>query len=189
MDEIIAFFNGLLKMNDAEIQALRQICTFQNVRRGQLYLCEGDVCRQATFVIKGIFKKYKVDENGKTINLAFVGENEFFFDIESYTSDAPSKYFYESMENAQILKITKDEALLLMEKFPTFTKRFYQMLCNMYVDLEKKHLNNISKNALERYKQFLEQYQNFSERIPDKEIASSLGITPVFLSKLRNKLN
>ena len=52
---------------------------------------------------------------------------------------------------------------------------------------QNRIVQNLSFTAKERYDYFIKEYPNLSQRIPQKHIASYLGITPEFLSLLRKK--
>jgi CRP-like cAMP-binding protein len=72
---------------------------------------------------------------------------------------------------------------------PKFNRTFRVIIENRFVELENRVLQTISSTAEERYLTFLKQYPQLSNRLPNTQIASYLGITPEFLSKIRNKIS
>jgi CRP-like cAMP-binding protein len=148
-------------------------------------LQEAQVCHHHGFVVEGCFRTYGVDQAGKEHNLQFAAENDWIADIASFYSDKPSRLFIEAMEPSRILLIEKNDLLKLYELYPKFVRYFKVIFENKFVEMQNRVLQNISSTAEERYRSFLEQYPKLSNRIPGVHIASYLGVTPEFLSKVR----
>jgi len=86
-----------------------------------------------------------------------------------------------------VLQISHENLLSLYIKAPKFDRIFRVLIENSFVSLQKRLLQNISSTAEERYLTFLDNYAHLSNRLPQTQIASFLGISPEFLSRLRNK--
>jgi CRP-like cAMP-binding protein len=131
---------------------------------------------------------YLVDDNGKEHNLQFAIENWWIGDIGSFHTDTPTKLNIEALENSIIFQITKDDQLKLFADYPKFNRIFRVLAENAMVGLQRRVLQNIGSTAEERYLDFLERHPQLFNRISNVQIASYLGITPEFLSKIRNKI-
>ena len=79
----------------------------------------------------------------------------------------------------------RDDLYYLYDKHTVFNRNFRIMVENKYIELQNRVLQNISSTGQERYEAFLEQYPVLSNRLSNTQIASYLGITPEFLSKIR----
>lgn len=158
----------------------------RNIKRRQMILQEGFVCRHYTFVVKGCFKMYAVDERGIEHNIQFAAENDWIADIGSFHSMKPSMLFIEAVEPSEIIQIEQQDLYFLYINIPKLDRIFKVIVENKYVELQNRILQNISSTADQRYLNFLEQYPNLASRLPNVQIASYLGITPEFLSKIRN---
>ena len=66
---LTAHFNAILPLSDDEIRALKANVVLRNIQRRQFILQQGDICKHYTFVVKGCFKMYKVDDSGHQNNL------------------------------------------------------------------------------------------------------------------------
>jgi CRP-like cAMP-binding protein len=86
-----------------------------------------------------------------------------------------------------VLQINHENLLSLYIQAPKFDRIFRVLIENSFVSLQKRLLQTISSSAEERYLSFIESYSHLTNRIPQTQIASFLGITPEFLSRLRNK--
>lgn len=161
----------------------------RNIKRRQFILQENDICKHYTFVVDGCFKKFHVDNKGIEHNLQFIAENDWIMEIDSFYSEKPSRFYIEAIEPSIILQISKPDLLHLFLHNPKFNRTFRVIIENRFVELENRVLQTISSTAEERYLTFLKQYPQLSNRLPNTQIASYLGITPEFLSKIRNKIS
>lgn len=152
-----------------------------------MILQEGFVCKHYTFVEKGCFKMYSIDEKGNEHNISFAAENDWIADLGSFYSEKPSKLFIEAIEPSLILQIEKEDLLYLFVNVPKFDRNFRVVIEEKFIELQNRLLQNFSSNARQRYLDFQEQYPKLALRLPNTQIASYLGITPEFLSKIKNE--
>jgi len=185
---IIEHFSNYLPLSDSEILELESKLIEKKVKRRQFILQEGDVCKHYTFVVNGCFKMYKVDNKGLEHNLQFSIENGWIADIGSFYSNKPSELYIEALEQSTILQIAKPDLLYLYSQYPKFDRNFRVLIENAFISLQKRVLQNISSTAEERYLDFLKNYPNLFNRISNVQIASYIGVTPEFLSKIRKSI-
>ena len=131
---------------------------------------------------------YGVDQKGGEHNIQFAAENDWITDLSSFYAEKPSQLYIEAIEPAVILQIKKPDLLYLYIHYHKFDRNFRIIIERKYIELQNRVLQNISSTAEERYKEFLEQYPHLSNRLPNTQIASYLGITPEFLSKIRKDM-
>lgn len=162
--------------------------TERKVKRRQFILQEGDVCKHYTFVAKGCFRKFQADDKGGEHNLQFIAEDDWIMEIDSFYNDKPSRIYIEAMEPSVILQINKPSLFHLFTTNYKFDRNFRVIVENRLVEHETRILQAISSTAEERYLYFLHKYPQLSQRLPNTQIASYLGITPEFLSKIRKQL-
>jgi len=187
LNNIVKHFDNYLPLDDKEIEALTSRLTERKIKRKQYILQEGDICKHFTYVTEGCFKMYGVDNSGTEHNLVFAVENDWIADIDSLHKERPSKLFIEAIEPSVIHQISKGDLWDLYTLFPKFDRNFRVIIEDKYIELQNRLLQTFSSSAHERYESFLKQYPNLSNRLPNTQIASYLGITPEFLSKLRNE--
>jgi CRP/FNR family transcriptional regulator, anaerobic regulatory protein len=184
---ILTHFDRYVSLDDNEKQALTSRLTERRVKRNQYILQEGDTCKHFTYVVEGCFKMYGVDKSGKEYNLVFAAEDDWVADMASLHKERPSKLFIEAVEASTILQISKGDLWYLYTNYPKFNRNFRVIIEDKYVELQERLLQTFSSTAHERYEQFLGQYPTLANRLPNTQIASYLGITPEFLSKIRNE--
>lgn len=187
MENIVKHFDKYLRLDDTEKEALISRLTERTIKRKQYILQAGDICKYFTYVVEGCFKTYGVDSAGTEHNLVFTAEDDWIADINSLHKEQPSKLYIEAVEPSVILQISKGDLWYLYTHYPKFDRNFRVIIEDKFIELQNRLLQTFSSTAYERYESFLEQYPKLANRLPNTQIASFLGITPEFLSKIRNE--
>jgi CRP-like cAMP-binding protein len=189
IDPLIAFFDSYVPMTGEEKNDLTLRVKERSMKRKEVFLQDGQVCHYHGFVISGCLRTYAIDPAGKEHNLQFAAENDWVVDLSSFYSGKPSKLFIETLEPSHLLLIDKSDMIDLYKIQVKFIRYFKVIFENKFVEMQNRVLQNISSTAEERYLAFLERYAHLSNRIPSIHIASYLGVTPEFLSKVRKDLS
>ncbi|HEX7754579.1 MAG TPA: Crp/Fnr family transcriptional regulator [Niabella sp.] len=188
VEPLINYFNALIPLNAGEANLVTSLFKPRLYRKRQYVLQEGNICNEFSFVVKGCLRMYKIDDKGNTHIIQFAAENWWMVDIGSFHGRKPSALNIDALEDTMLLQINYDNLILLYTQVPKFDRIFRVLIENSYVTLQNRLLQNISSTAEERYLSFMQVYAHLSNRLPQTQIASFLGITPEFLSRLRNKL-
>ncbi|MBK1896555.1 Crp/Fnr family transcriptional regulator [Chryseobacterium paridis] len=188
VEPLIDYFNRIIPLNADERQLVTELFKPRLYRRKQYILQEGDLCNQFNFVVRGCIRLYKIDEKGNTHIIQFAPENWWMNDIRSFHKRLPSELNIDALEDTMILQISHENLITLYKNAPKFDRIFRVLLENSFVTLQNRLLQNISSTAEERYLSFMQTYSQLANRLPQTQIASFLGITPEFLSRLRNRL-
>jgi len=160
----------------------------KTLKRKEYLLREGDVCKTENFITKGCLRTYTIDENGFEHILMFAIEDWWIGDPLGFWTQTPSAHFIDALENSELLQISKPNLDKLLETVPQF-ERFYRIVFQNALIAERQRINqNLSFTAEQRYLNFIEKYPKLEQRISQKHIATFLGITPEFLSMIRNKI-
>ena len=189
IENLISYFKQYFPLNSAERDELAMRFTERKIKQRGFIQQDGDVCRHFTFVVSGCFKMYAVDKNGKEHNIQFAAENDWITDLSSFYSEKPGRLYIEAIEPSVILQIKHPDLLQLYTNHHKFDRNFRIIIEQKFIELQNRVLQNISSTAEERYHSFRQQYPNLSNRLPNTQIASYLGITPEFLSKIRKDLS
>jgi CRP-like cAMP-binding protein len=168
---------------------LNERFSIDHVKRKQKILSEGTICKHYTFIMEGCFRLYGVDDKGYEHNIQFAAENDWIADIGSFHTRKPSRLNIQAIEDSMIAQIEQQDLYFLYLNIPKLDRIFKVIIENKYVELQNRVLQNFSSTAELRYLNFLEQYPTLSHRLPNTQIASYLGITPEFLSKIRKDLS
>lgn len=186
--KLIEHIRQQIQLEQAEIEIINQYFTFKALKKKEFILQANQVCKTESFIVKGCLRTYSIDENGFERTLIFSIENWWTGDLLSFLTQRPSSYNIMALEDSEILQIKKSDLEKLYLEVPKMERYFRLLIQNAYVNqLERIH-QNFSQTAEQRYLLFLQKYPQLAQRISQKHIASYLGITPVFLSMLRNKI-
>ncbi|ASK29091.1 hypothetical protein CEY12_02765 [Chryseobacterium sp. T16E-39] len=164
---------------------LFKLCRFQ---KNDLVLKEGSYCLFEGFVLNGCFKVYYLNEKGWEQTLYFAVEGWWITDIDSLVNNVPSILNIEALEDSEVLMISKEDKEHLYKTILWVEKLFRMMNQRSSIALQRRILSLTGKTADKRYLEFLEKYPGLEQRLTQQQVASYLGITHEFLSKIRKKM-
>ena len=186
VDIIVNYFNSFILLSQEEKNLVSTKFHSRLYRKRQYILQEGDICGVFNYVVSGCLRMYKVSESGSTHIIQFATENSWISDMGSFYSHESSAMNIEAIEDSVVLQIKYEDMVSLYMIAPKFDRIFRVLVENSLVRMQERMMQFISTDAKERYETFLKQYPDLANRIPNTYIASFLGITPEFLSKIRN---
>lgn len=158
------------------------------VKRKQLYLHRGEICKHATFVISGCLRGYTIDDNGFEHILNFAPADWWIADMYSLISQKPAYLNIDALEDSLVLQLSKTSQEDLYAEIPQFERYFRIITEKSLVGYHQRTLESLSLPALDRYLNFCKRYPSLINKVPQKYIASYIGVTPEFLSKMRSDL-
>lgn len=147
----------------------------------------GEKANKSYIVKKGLLRSYTIDEKGKEHIFMFAPEGWVISDIESYANDEKAVLHIDALEDTEAIAFNKDSIDTSKLPMDTVLKEFFRLLKRVSV-LQRRVIMLMSAPAKSRYEHFLETYPQIINRVPQRMIASYLGITPEALSKLRGDI-
>lgn len=188
-DLILKNVSKHISLDQTEKAFFTSLLQYHTVKKKSLLIREGDIVRYEYFVIKGCFKYYSINEKADEHIIMFAPEDWWVSDLYSFLSGQPSQCYLEAIEDSEVLMIGKDDLQLLYDTIPKFERFFRILFQNALVAQFQRVDQTLSMTADERYQQFLQKYPQLEQRLPQKQIAAFLGITPEFLSMIRRKIS
>ncbi|GAB2825682.1 Crp/Fnr family transcriptional regulator [Ferruginibacter profundus] len=179
----------LIDLSEEEIAIFNSLLEFKKVPKKTMLLHEGDICNFEAFINKGCIRNYYIDENGFEVILQFAIEDWWVSDIASFHNHTPSNMFIETLEDCELLVLSPQTKEQLLKAVPKLERMFRLMVQKNLSVLQKRFLNTITTSAQEKYLDFIERYPTIPQRVAQHYIASYLGISAEFLSKVRTKLS
>jgi CRP-like cAMP-binding protein len=186
-DLILKNISRFISLTTEEEKYFTFLLKVKKLKKKQYLLQEGDIARHEYFVTKGCLRTYTIDEKGQEHIIQFAIENWWTGDMYSFLTQNPAKYTIDALEDSELLCLEKSALEELYIKVPKFEKFFRHLLQNAFVSLQERVLGNLSQPADERYCTFITKYSDMEKRLPLKQIASYLGITPESLSRIRSQ--
>lgn len=153
-----------------------------------LLLKAGEVCTHSFFVTKGILRSYNMDENGVEHVVSFACPGWWIADMYSFLSQRPGQLYIEVNEETEVLVIAKEDQDKMYQEIPKMERFFRILIENSLVANQQRLIDNMSFTAEARYDKFSKKYSELLHSIPQKQIASYLGVTPEFFSKMKARM-
>ena len=152
-------------------------------------LREGEVSRRSFFIGKGCLRVW-FNNNGKDITCQFMFENQIVSSADSFKRNVPSSFTIEAIEPSVIHVLHKEDYEAMMEDLSrdnAFLKEMVEIIFDRQIHYMREFMSFIRDTPEERYLNLVRDKPHILQRVPQHYIASYLGITPVHLSRIRNK--
>lgn len=175
-------------MTSEEINTLSNYVTERKYLKGQYILQQGDVCKHSSFILQGCTKMFYVDDTGQEHIIMLGVEDWWVSDIGSFIEQKPAQFNIQCLENTVLAQFHVDTIDEVFQKIPALERFFRKLLERGLAASQKRIIRNFSMTAKERYLYFKNTYPNIEQRIPQYLLASYLGITKEFLSKIKSQL-
>jgi len=171
------------KTNWAKVQGL---FIEREIPSKTVLLHEGEISTHFFFVKKGCLRIW-FNKDGKDITFQFFFERQGVSSIDSLLSNTPSMFTIESIEPSDLITLSKDHFEQLLQYYPDLKNGFQEILFQRFRNYATLFLSMIKDTPRERYEDLTRNHPEIIQRVPQHYIASYLGITPISLSRIRNR--
>jgi CRP/FNR family transcriptional regulator len=185
--QILAHIKRYVQLTAHEEQLLCDSLELIKLKKKE-YLLEPDKhCKGNYFVLTGCLRLYIVNNKLNEQILQFGLENWWIADQDSLLNKKPSACYIQAIEASELLLLTEHNKQLLFEKIPALESYFLTMMQKSFVASQRRIGYIFNMNDEERYRHFAKLFPDFLQRVPQYMLASYLGFTPQFMSRLRAK--
>ncbi|MGM9476328.1 Crp/Fnr family transcriptional regulator [Pedobacter sp. GSP4] len=179
--------NRFIDLSIDEQEILAPMLKSFTVKKKTFLLTEGQTCRANYFVAKGCLRLYFIDIKGAEQTTQFAIENWWITDLTSFLFQKPSEFYVQAAELTDVIAIEHHHYDELFNKLPKLERYFRLILQKNHQASQMRIRYLYSQTAEERYRHFNNLFPDFVQRVPQYMLASYLGFTPEFLSKIRAK--
>jgi len=186
-NKIVEYISRYVSLTDEEAEQFSAAFREVKIRKRQFIVQPNFTAKHRHFVLKGAFRAYVVGDEGQDHTIAFAIEDWWITDYNSYILQKPATMFVVALEDSTILEITyekEQELKLANHKFETFFRIRAERTAAF---MQQRIISNLTQTAEERFENFVEKYPLTVQRVPQYALASYLGMTTEFLSRIRNK--
>lgn len=176
-------------LTDEEFTLCTQFFITKKIKKRQFLLQEGEVCRYTAFVNSGCLRAYTLDLKGNEHIIQFAIGGWWISDLNSFITNSASIYNIEALQNSEVLLLEKSAREKLFEAVPKMERLFRLLIEANDIAIHQRVRYSLSATAEERYLTFIMTYPTLFNQVPQKQIASYLGITPESLSRIRKNLS
>lgn len=186
-EQLKSYVEKFVSLSDDEFDLFAKQFKEKIIKKKQFIVQPDFPTKHRYFVLNGTLRSYFVDKKGEEHTMQFAIENWWMSDFNAYLYQQPATLFIAALEDTTVLEIEFENEQLLKsqnEKFNTF----FRIMAEKGLAFEHRRLLlNRTLTAEERYDKFAEDMPYFAFRVPQYMLASYLGMTTVFLSKIRNR--
>ena len=190
MNNLIQFKSWLKNVSfltETDCNLFEPFLQTRQIKNKDIILREGQVCKELGFINNGAFRMYYLSD-GKEINTHFSFENEFVVNYDSFLQEAPSRYFIQALEDAEIVTFNLPTLQSAYNQSQNW-ERFGRIMAEYSYKLTTKRVEGFMfMDAEQRYLQMMKETPHFLERVPLYHLASYLGVERESLSRLRKKI-
>ena len=177
-----------IQLSADEQQHFMSLLQPKSFKRKQFVLQQGEICKYSTFVIKGCLRGFTIDQNGDEHVINFAPVGWWIADMYSLLTQKPGVLNIEAMEDTEVLLLSKTNQEKLYHEMPQFERFFRIITENSLVSYQQRLIDNLSLTAEERYNNFCKRYPTLIYSLPKKQIASYIGVTPEFFSRMQHRM-
>ena len=186
-NKIAAYIDKFVKLTEEEKELFSSCFKEVKIKKRQFIVQPNFIAKHRQYVLKGAFRAYVVADEGQEHTITFAIDDWWITDYNSYIFQQPATMFVVALEDSIILQLDyeKEQELKLQNhKFETF---FRIMAERGLAAQQRRIISNLTQTAEERYETFSNKYPQIVQRVPQYALASYLGMTAEFLSRIRNK--
>lgn len=181
------FLERTARIPASEWGKLREIIRYRHLERGDYFVVASDVAKDIGFVLSGLLRKFYQTEEGREYIKDFSPELRLVTAYSSLLQNKPSRLNIQAIESTKLLVIPYIQFIKLYEEHSCWQELGRKIAETLFIEREEREWELLLFTAQKRYELFLKKFPGLLKRVPQYDIASYLGISPVSLSRLVGK--
>ncbi len=186
-EKLLQYAEAFVRFTDVEKNHFISCFNEMTIRKKQFIVQPNFTARYRSFIVKGTFRAYVITNDGKECSIQFAVDNWWITDFNSYIYQNPATMFVVALEDSKVLNLDFEKEQELKKANHKFETLFRIMAEKGLAFEHRRIINNLTQTAEERYENFLLNFPLIAHRVPQYALASYLGMTTEFLSRIRNK--
>ncbi|UII19868.1 Crp/Fnr family transcriptional regulator [Fulvivirga ligni] len=185
--DLYSHITQFVELNSNDFEQISSYYECKTIKKKKHLLKANDLCKEIYFVTKGCLHLYFIDDSGTEKTVQFAMENWWLSDFQAFNRQSKTNFFIQAVETTDLLHISFDNYQKLLTDWPIM-ERYYRQIHEIAhgASLTRmRYIFNYSKEEV--FYRFREQFPEFVQRVPQYLVASFLGLTPEYLSKIRGK--
>jgi CRP/FNR family transcriptional regulator len=187
MQQLREHIQEITPVSDEEFEHIKTFFVSKKVKKHQYLVQEGDQVDFEYLILKGTFRMFYLDNDGKEHILQFAGQGWWMSDYQAYFNQKPARLHITCMEEGEVLCMRLGGREKLSSDLHKMEHFFRVKLTRGYVALQRRVMSLLASTPQERYEEFCQLYPQMTQKIPKKYIAEYLGVSRETLSRLYSK--
>lgn len=184
---LLSYANRYVQLTEEEGALFVSKFREAKIKKRQFIVQPDFTARYRTYVVEGAFRAYVVTDDGQDHTISFAVEDWWITDYNSFIMQQPASMFVVALEDSIVLQLDYEKEQELKKANHKFETIFRIMAERGSAFHQRRIITNLTHTAEERYRSFMEKYPQIAQRVPQYALASYLGMTTEFLSRIRNK--
>ena len=184
--ELKTFIKTYIKLPDEELEQIAGKFRRRTVKKNEYLLRQGEICSDLVFVKEGCLRLYYLAD-GIEVSVWFSFKHSSAIELYSFISERPSEYYLHAIEAGEILYLSKPALNLIYETYPKMQEMMRKFWEDVVINLVDRFTALQRDSAEKRYRDLLKK-RAYLQKIPQKYLASFIGVTPTSLSRIRKKV-
>lgn len=185
IEKLLQHIAKFVDLTEEEREIVKELVKEREIPRKKFLHQAGEISTHSAFVVEGCLRSYTVDRNGFEHILQFAPENWWIADMSSVIKNQPSELNIDALLDTKVLILSRTCQVSIFDRIPKLERYFRILTENAVAASNQRTIDYLSLPAKNRYEKFCSLYPSIIHSIPQKAVASYIGITPEFLSKLR----
>jgi CRP-like cAMP-binding protein len=186
-EKLINSIKSLIDLTLEEEEHINRLFKLKEIKKGDFFLADGQVCRHAGFIAKGLIRYY-INHDGEEKTYDFGQENNFVCNYESFLPQTPSTKIIQALEDCEILQISYTDLQLFYQSVKG-GERFGRLVIEQVFMQLLQALSSLYTDTPEnRYKKLFKEHPDLLQRVSQYHIASYVGVKPQSLSRIRKRI-
>lgn len=186
-ERLFEHLNKVVRVTGEEFREMLPCFNRRHLNKKEMVTDGGKRCDYNHFVLAGCLHMFFIDNNGVERTIQFAIEDWWISDYLAFHKRKESDYYIQAVEDSQILSLSYENQEKLMALFPQLERYFRILYQIAYGASQQRRVFLYELSKEENYFHFTEYYPQFAQRVPQYLIASFLGLTPEYVSKIRSK--
>ena len=156
--------------------------------KGDLLVLQGHGAMEQFFILDGILKRVVSDPKGKEMILRFAAENDMDTSYAAWRLGKPMPYSIVAVTKVRVAKLSMQHWVEFLERHAAVKAHFEYEVMSLMSEVMAHTITLHLLDAPGRLLRFKRKHPELLDRIPKKELASYLNLTPETLSRLKRKV-
>lgn len=184
MNTLFDYLQSIHPFSDELLQYLTAHIKSKSMRRKEYLLKSGQVSKHLCFITNGILRCYYL-KGEKEVCTWFMKEGDVITSIKSFFSQTPGKEFIQAVDDCELYYISHDDYAHICKTYLEFNYIARELLTKYYILWDDLLVGIRMQTAAQRLEWLKKAHGDLFLRLPNKDLASFIGLTPVTLSKKR----
>jgi CRP/FNR family transcriptional regulator len=185
--QLINHIRNFVELSDDDAEFISSKITLLKLKKKAFVLTPGKICKANYFVVSGLMRLYFINKKDVEQITQFALENWWITDYDSIDTKRPSHFYIQAIEDSEVLVLDPETEKEIVAQIPAFEHYLRAILQKAFTASQRRMEMLLNMTDEERYRNFSTRFLDFNQRVPQYMVASFLGVTPQFISRVRAK--